>query len=125
MASVGKTGSIPVAKHPATSVLPNSTRNVLCTVLAGIKWTICQILLEGQKSEIFCVGSIPTWQCLGRKHKRTGCCNPSRTVNAGEFPSMRVVIFYKLLRGGIEVDASKEARLVRVLPSNRLLNISN
>lgn len=64
---------------------------------------LSQVLLEGQKSEIFCVSSIPTWQCLGRKHKRTGRCNPSRTVNAGEFPSIRVVILYMLLRVGIGI----------------------
>ena len=40
MALVGKTGSIPVAKHPAQNDLPDGTRNVLCTVLADIQWTL-------------------------------------------------------------------------------------
>ena len=71
---------------------------------------ICQILLEGQKSEIFCVGSIPTWQCLGRKHKRTGCCNPSRTVNAGEFPSIKVVILYRVVAWRNRVAPEKPNR---------------
>ena len=39
VALVGKDGSIPSAEHPAKSVLPDSTRNVPCTVLADIKWT--------------------------------------------------------------------------------------
>ena len=38
-------------------------------------------------------GSIPAWRTsLGTAHKRTGSCNPSRTVNAGECRCGRVVI---------------------------------
>ena len=63
MASVGKTGSIPVAKHPATSVLPNSTRNVLCTVLADIKWT----LLRGGKGKRIVSAMVIIAKRLSRK----------------------------------------------------------
>lgn len=40
VALVGKTGSIPVEKHPAQNVSPSDTRKVSCTVLADIRWTL-------------------------------------------------------------------------------------
>lgn len=55
--------------------------------LIVIKWAVESCVIWRETARRLALArwvQFPHFLCLGRYHKRTGRCNPSRTVNAGE-----------------------------------------